>query len=312
MISTKYVSIDHIPSSWVFEYYCELNQKLCGQELKIKSLINRNERTPSFWIYPKNGRYRFWDFSSGYKGTALTLVMLLFNLDEKEAIKKICIDYEKEGLNPVELEELKEEPKYRIKEYNIRAWNKTDAEFWVQFNIGSSLLEKFNVRPLESFVMAKEGLQFTLKKRMAYGFFKKDGTLYKIYEPFAYNKSYKFLTFDPYLQGSEQLTYNPDTLVLCSSLKDVMSLISLNLNVEAVAPSSENTIISKGIITSYRVKYNRIFTLFDNDQAGHNAMRRYESLYGIPGIYLNLSKDLSDSIRDFNTKKVKQILEITL
>ena len=37
-------------------------------------------------------------------------------------------------------------------------------------------------------------------------------------------------------------------------------------------------------------------------------MEKYEEMYGIPGIYLKMSKDLSDSVRDFGADKVKQYL----
>ena len=51
--------------------------------------------------------------------------------------------------------------------------------------------------------------------------------------------------------------------------------------------------------------------MFDNDAAGHMAMSKYQKAYGIPGIYLNLSKDLSDSVRDHGPVLVrKSILSI--
>jgi hypothetical protein len=52
MISTKNLvsSIIDVPDHWIFEHYCNLSEKLVGQDVKIKSLFNPTERTPSFSI----------------------------------------------------------------------------------------------------------------------------------------------------------------------------------------------------------------------------------------------------------------------
>jgi 5S rRNA maturation endonuclease (ribonuclease M5) len=308
MLSLK-LDIDDIPTSWIFEFYCNLDFKLTGQNVKIKSLFNTTERTPSFWIHTYNNKYRFWDFSSGLRGSALQFVILYFDIDEYEAIQKIRKDYFEhtngqiikqtskfETFNPVE--------KFKIKSFKKRKWRKNDAKFWLQFNISSKILEHYNVYPLETFTIYKKDKELRFEKPMVYGYFKKNGDLYKIYEP--YNKKNKFLTFDNYLQGLEQLKYEKNNLIICSSLKDLMSLKSLNLESEYVSPNSENTIIKKQFITIFKFKYKNVYTLFDNDVAGKNASEKYLKLFNIPYLTLNLSKDVSDSIRDLNPKIVKE------
>ena len=88
----------------------------------------------------------------------------------------------------------------------------------------------------------------------------------------------------------------------------MMSLDSLNFNIETVAPGSENTMIPKNIMSSYILKYNNIYTLFDNDEAGFRASKKYEEMYGIQSIHINLSKDISDSIKDYTPTKVKNFI----
>ena len=51
-----------------------------------------------------------------------------------------------------------------------------------------------------------------------------------------------------------------------------------------------------------------LFHLFDNDKPGHDAMDKYQQKFGIPGLYLNLSKDISDSIRDHGHAITKKVL----
>ncbi len=48
--------------------------------------------------------------------------------------------------------------------------------------------------------------------------------------------------------------------------------------------------------------------LFDNDQPGIDAMKKYQDKYSLPPIHLSMSKDLSDSVRDHGIHKVKEIL----
>ena len=57
-----------------------------------------------------------------------------------------------------------------------------------------------------------------------YGFFKEDGTLYKIYSPKIRRK--KFIKVKDYLQGLDQLKYDKPYLVICSSLKDALCIIT--------------------------------------------------------------------------------------
>ena len=74
-----------------------------------------------------------------------------------------------------------------------------------------------------------------------YGYFDKDGKVYKIYQPS--QKKYKFIKINAHLQGFDQLEYNQPYLVICSSLKDAMCLSQFNYNLEVIAPDSENTVI---------------------------------------------------------------------
>ena len=86
MISTATIisDLNQVPREWVFEYYLNLNQRLSGQSLKIKSVFSSKDKVPSMCIYTDhNGRYRFKDFSSGYGGDGLNLVMYLFQLGSR-------------------------------------------------------------------------------------------------------------------------------------------------------------------------------------------------------------------------------------
>jgi len=314
MITTKNLvtSAHDVPSYWVFEYYCKLSVKLTGQTEKIKSLFNPAEKTPSFVIYVSNNEYVFNDFSSGKGGNKLLFVQYYFNLSVGDAVNKVIDDY-RNYLNNVPIDDrgiIQQPTRYEIENYTKRSWNKEDAKFWLQYNISSSILEKYRVIPVSSFTFLKEkeGREHhtTIALPFIYIYTRLDGTAYKIYQP--HNTDRKFTKVTNYIQGTDQLKFEKPNLIIGSSLKDIMCLSSFGFNAEFVAPDSENTIIPSGAISIYKSKYKNVITLFDNDEAGIKGMNKYKSTYDIPGVILPLSKDISDSVRDHGLEKTREVL----
>lgn len=318
MLRTKSLVVDlkEIPREWVFEHYLQLPARLAGQEEKIKSVFSSKDNTPSLTIYldKRSTQYRFKDFSSGKGGDGLQLVQDMFGLLRGDASRKIIEDYNHWTLSNeprATLQEFKTRAKYKLKSFEKRSWSTKDKYYWTKFRIGSSLLEKYAVYPLSHYILQRSDEfgtdELYIDGQMIYGFFKKDGTLYKIYQPML--KENKFIKIESHIQGSEQLTYAKDYLAVTSALKDLMSLEALKFsNVEAVAPDSENSFLPDSIIALYKVKYKAIFVIFDNDEAGKKAMKKWEERFNIPGVLLNLSKDLSDSIKDQGEDIVRSAL----
>lgn len=318
MLSTKSIitSITDVPREWVFEYYLNLTEKLTGQDVKIKSAFNPVDKNPSMYIFLSNSTvYRYKDFSSGKTGDALDLVQELFKLSTRgETAHKIMQDYGKFILTHDEdysARDFKKKAKYQVVDFTERAWTNIDEKFWTKFHIGSKLLEFYKVAPLLNYTIKKEEddqvKEITIKSNNSYGYFRKDGTLYKIYHP--YVKDYKFIKVKDYIQGSDQLTMTVPYLIICSSLKDIMAFTKLGYkNAEAIAPDSENILIPEHMISAYKHKYKGICTLFDNDAPGIESMKKYKNKYDIPQVILEMSKDLSDSIKDHGIIKVKQTL----
>jgi len=320
MLRTKSLisKLTEIPREWVFEYYLKLDEKLTGQDVKIASIFNPGEKNPSMFIYYANtvGSYKFKDFSSQDKsGDAIRLVELIFNLKNRgEAAHKIIEDYNQWSLNNQEdynLREFKVRTRYQVKEFTTRGWNTLDKNYWMSFGIGSKFLKFYDVSALDSYKMIKEEdgetKELNIKGSFIYGYFRTDGTLYKIYQPKV--KDSKFIKIKEYIQGTEQLTYRAEYLIICSSLKDMMSLRALGYNnVECVAPDSENTLIGEQVIEAYRHKYKGICTLFDNDEAGIKAMNKYKEKYNIPFLHLEIEKDLSDAVKQIGIEEVKKII----
>lgn len=313
MLSTTDLNFtSDIPDIWVFEHYITLPETLIGQSVKIRSAFNVNDKVPSMIIYldGRDLKYKFKDFSSGLFGDCINLVQYLYNLSYTDAIKKIQSDYA--GVPDVKKRQIVQHDRYKVTDYQIRLWNNEDVKYWSQYKLGSDILEKYEVYPLDYYIMTKKEIDGTLRsfrkvQQYTYGYFNSSGELIKIYQPKLKDK--KFIKVKHYLQGIDQLTYKTKYLLITSSLKDLMCFMSLGIgNIESVAPDSENTLIDSVLMKKFLSKYDKVMVLFDNDDPGKKSAEKYKELYGVGTINLDLSKDLSDSIKDYGIKEVRQKL----
>jgi hypothetical protein len=318
MISTKNLITDlnQIPREWVFEYYLNLKEKLSGQDVKILSIFNARDKVPSMFIYYDvvSKSYKYKDFSSGNQGDSIELVKVLFNMPTRgHATYKILNDYQIYiKNNTVAVVDIFYHDKYKVVDYEMRHWTNFDQTYWMAYKIGSKMLDRYNVIPLSFFTMSKLGLDgveisYTFKKSYVYGYFRNDGSLYKIYMP--KNTDKKFIKVENYIQGIDQLRYDCKYLLITSSLKDLMAFNKLGIsNIEAIAPDSENTMIGEKAIGELKPHYEKIVVLFDNDDPGIKAAQRYKDKYGFNTILLPMEKDLSDSVKVHGIDKVREVL----
>ena len=315
MLSTKNLINDYkeIDSRWIFEYYAKLTEKLSGQSVKIKSIFNPNDKTPSLVIYvdKQKGYYRFKDFSTGKAGTSIDFIKELYGYSFHQAVTLLLSDYNSFVTNNggCTLAEFRDHGKFQVSDHELRSWNTKDQYQWTQFNIGSTFLNEYCVKPMSSYTMSKtedgETHHIVIKGDYIYGYFKKDGTLYKIYQP--KNKEKKFIKVQDYIQGSEQLK-GYDYLMITSGIKDTGSLDSLKLNLDYISPDSENTMIPQDMMIQFKKDYKKVLVMFDNDKAGIAAMKKYRETYGTPCVLLTLGKDVALATKTYGPKKVKERL----
>jgi len=308
MLSTKHLVQNYrdVPTNWIFEYYCKLPEKLVGQDVKIHSLFNPKDKTPSMCVFfhQKDSKYYFKDFSTGKGGTALKLVQELFKENIKEASGRVISDYNQYVLlhNGTEhsISEFKAHSRYKVVVATPRMWMTHDKNYWTEYGISSKLLEKYNIRPLQSYKMEKtedgELKSLEITGSYIYGFYKNNGEIYKIYQPKV--KEYKFIKIAPYIQGYEQLEKH-QFLLICSSLKDALTIKSAGLAIDVIAPDSENTLIKEEILQELSDRYKKIITLFDNDDAGVAAMKKYKELYNFDYVYFDMEKDVADAVKKY-------------
>ena len=302
--------VNDVPTEWIFETYLNLPENLTGQRVRINSVFNPFDKDPSMYIYfnTEANCYKFKCFSTGKGGGAVELMMLIWNKDYATTVKTIIKDYTN-YLNSGK--SFTKKPlstnQWIVSDYKTRNWNESDAKYWLQFNIGSELLNTYNVKPIYTYTMCNkvnENLTdelFTVTKNNVYGYFNSNNELYKIYQPLNIKK--KFLKLGQHIQGIDQLQ-NKKYLVITSSLKDCMAIKSIpGLDVDVIAPDSENTKLSDKIIEKFKSEYKAVVTYMDSDKAGIMSMNYYLEKFNIPFCYIPLSKDFSDMVKDYGIKK---------
>lgn len=308
-------NVYQVPSTWIFETYLGLAEPLSGQRVRMNSIFNPADKNPSMFLYydRDNNVYKYKCFSTGKGGSAIELMMQIWSCTFKQAAMKITDDYTaflKSGKRCDT--RIIEHSTWVVNDYTLRKWSKADATFWTQYNINSKILEDHNVKPIDRYTMTKKTSdgtpeqEFIVSSKNLYGYFTKEGVLYKIYQP--YNNDRKFIKICDYIQGIDQLQGHKH-LIIISSLKDLMACKSLpHLQIDLIAPDSENTILDKNLIEDLKDKYEAIVTMMDSDQPGINSMQKYKELYNLPFVYLPQEKDLSDIIKTQGPNNALQYL----
>jgi len=280
---------------------------------KVKSIFNSRDTNPSLSFYVKDNKILFNDFSAGLKGDMIKFYITYKKFFNNEDINygqakcNIIEDYKKYLKNNAPVSNHKVQVnRYEIIEYKVKKFSDVHVDYWKQFNITPALLMRYNIHPLDYILFSNDENSYRIRKPMMYGYFKKDGSIYKTYQPFDQDK--KFNIYKQYTQGWEQLTWNKGSVVICSSMKDGLSLTSLGYSADFVAPNSETVMLREDQMNKLIKLYSKVFILYDNDATGNKNADKYVAKYDIRKIELPLSKDISDSVKDYGVDAVKKIL----
>ena len=307
-LSNLVFNIKEINPIWTFSHYLKIPfDQFNGSVIKIKSIFKPDEKTASFCIYTKDNIVKFKDFSTGIGGDHINLISHLEGLNYPQTCAKIINTYNKwvmEG-GVIPLYDEVSYSKYKISGFKTRMWNTLDKDYWLSYGIGSKRLEWGWVKALNEYYMEKDGQVITITGDYIYGYFDKVGELVKIYQP--KNSNCKFFTVKDYVGGEEHQEGNP-FLLIQSSWKDAMCVKEFGVKLDIKVPNSENSYLNPNYVKKQKEQYAKIITLFDADAAGIKAMIRYKELYGFDYVFLDIEKDVSDSIKAKGQQYVKNIL----
>jgi hypothetical protein len=321
-------SLEDVPEEWIYKHYLKISQPLDGRYIRIKSIYSDDDRTPSMFLYYKDGRYKFKDFSSGASGDCYNIVNYLTykntgkHLTYPEMANKVVADYKKYVSEHGSYDPCKIEAEAILYEwgldYSPRSFNALDAGFWSQkYGITRDTLSKHDVFALRKYQLIKNYKDGTKKvykpveDDFIYGYASKSMDIHTIYQP--YNRDLKFLKLKSVIYGEAQLEYKSPLLIIGSSLKDILAMKELKLkNVEYIAPPSENSYIKANKIEELQSYFPYILTLFDNDEAGVRSMKKYKELYNIDYLYCQYEKDMADFVYASGQDEVRKWLTINI
>lgn len=297
----------------IFRYYCsnfkELGTKFCSEL--------RKDSTPSVSIIHWGNGLLYKDFGyTDHTFNCFSYVMAKYNLQFVECLELISNDFGlglAKGTTPPKAKSYEytpiPKPKAKIK-IKSRQWNKDDAKFWKKYGIDKSTLVRYNVQPIDYFWI---NLTRFRVKQIGYAFKFDDG--YKIYQPYEIDDKWYSNVGKSTIQGYRNLPIAHDIVFLTSSLKDVMTLVSMSY--PAVAPQSEMTIPDKEFIDELKQRFCSIVVFYDNDyESDHNPgqtmARRLCEKFNLSNIFIPDhygSKDISDMVSNHGLGVAKEFIK---
>lgn len=247
-------------------------------EIRLKKKYNspfRDDPDPSFEFYINNKSKRLWwkDWGTGETGN--------------------CYAFLDRWTGPITQREVKLIEKEKKPPPEIVTSEIISLDFWKQYGIKKTTLEKFNVKQ----VMSVNG--FTHQKSFIY--YLNNGR-YKIYSPGAKVRFWGTMVKTD-IFGIDQLPETGNLLVITKSLKDVMVLHEMGIN--AISYAAESVTPSKESINELRKRFKNIVLLYDNDKPGMDHSDRISKIHGLKKMFMKTAKDISDCVKETTLKKAE-------
>ncbi len=303
-------------SEWdLWQYY------IPGVQLKrkFKSPLRKDE-TPSVALFVSHsGSLLLKDFATGITMNIWSFLQARYGLNFREALVTVNNDFNLKlmakprmarptmeifGVVTQEKVSYTEGCSIKIKK---RDWNVADQIYWAQYGLTTEFLDSRMVKPLQNYWINEDLVYWYSEKNPAYsyefGYAKR-----KIYSP--YSKKFKFLTNagDSILQGIDYLPQEADTLIITKAYKDVLVLQNLGYN--SVAPQSESMKIPEKFMQNLKVRFNRIYLLYDNDATGMKFSKKLCDEHGLIPIFVpEPTKDISDFRKNFGIVETVGLLK---
>jgi DNA primase len=273
------------------------NFKIIGK--KFHSPFNK-EKTPSCIVFPSNNYLYFKDFSSGKKGNCFSLVQQLEQISYQDSLLKIKNDFDLRINFNNSLKIREYIPKITNIQIRTISWTKKHLDYWKDYGISLNTLKYFNIVPISHYWINYNRFLVNFGFAYCFGNYK-----YKILQPEDNDWKWVSNTNIDIVQGLKQIN-KPEEIIVTSSLKDVACIYE-NLGLQAIAPNSENTMLSKKVIERLQTIKTTIW--FNNDKPGIEAANKYKE-FGF-NIFIHdsdLPKDPSDIYKEgYDLDKVWKI-----
>jgi predicted P-loop ATPase len=324
------------------------NTKL--RKKNYKSIFSEKDDRPSMSIYQDKGTWKFKSFNTGHQGDAFRMWADYYGLNCITHFKELLELINQEMLLGLETENKKKVdlkpiiPKSLIVQeekvslpsqtlsieyipYGDNEISKCHLQYWSQYDITQSVLEKFNVKQVGFLSYISNGgrpISFKYKERnqivSAYDI---EGRV-KVYVPEIASDFYSALFFQGQKKSFSYKNQNKDDIFGLSQLpkegidyilitageKDCMSAYSHGF-INVISLQSENQMPSIELLESLKSRTNIILSCYDNDTAGLNASKRLEASFGIGSVYLPEDvKDIAEYFQKYSADDFQSILSL--
>tara|TARA_R100000353_G_scaffold131553_2_gene93345 strand:- start:807 stop:1832 length:1026 start_codon:yes stop_codon:yes gene_type:complete len=317
--SNEYLSKENLLSKvseyQIFKYFCRNFKEL---NTKFRSDL-REDKSPTVSIALIGQSLRYKDFGyPDHSFNCIDYVAYKYNTDFYGALIHIdsCFGLglhtgvRVKGLVPQVAEPVLKEKKRSEIQVRVRDWDYRDAAYWKQFGISKKLLRIFDVQPITHYWINEQRFScnsISYRYRFDCG--------YKIYRPLESDFKWSSNVGMECLQGYRQLPERGETLVLTSSLKDIMCLAVLDY--PSIALQSEMLVPGQSTIEEAQARFKEVIVLYDNDfdnprNPGQTMAVKICEKYGLDNIVIPSyyrSKDISDLIKDHGLQEAKHVIE---
>lgn len=294
--------ISKVSEADILSYYLGINEVPCV----INSPL-RQDKKPSFGLYSRDGTRIFYtDLSTGEKGGLFDLLSQIWNKSYNEVLYKVYSDIPKFSLNDTITNSINTIK--TINNYNkdtdlqckVREWRNYDIEYWESYGISLQWLKYAEVYPISHKIVIKNGNSFIFKAdKYAYAYVehKENKVTLKIYQPFN-TEGYKWSNKhdSSVISLWTKVPQSGEIICICASLKDALCLWA-NTGIPSIAIQGEGYSISNTAINELKRRFNKVFILLDNDEAGIINGKKLAEQTGFINIVLpkiHEEKDISD------------------
>lgn len=316
--------LSKVTESDILFYYLGISEIPCI----IRSPL-REDKKPSFGLYSNDGKRIFYtDFSTRERGGLFDLLSNMWKISYKEVLEKINKDIPKftsgsniKAYKSCNIRTTNNYNKSTDLQCKIREWRDYDIEYWNSYGVPLEWLKYAEVYPISHKIIIKDNHRYTFgadKYAYAYVEHKEGKVTLKIYQPFNTN-GYKWANKHDTSVISlwTKVPKNGKNICICSSLKDALCLWA-NTGIPSLAIQGEGYTISNTAINDLKNRYENIFILFDNDEAGLLNGEKLSNLTGFTNIVLpkleeyGYPKDISDLYHSLQDKEKFKTIMINL
>ena len=314
-----------------------------------KSIFSEKDDRPSMSIYQEKGTWKFKSFNTGHQGDAFKMWADYYGLDCRTQFKELLelIDQEmclglcdNKGQNVIHKPiysntSIVKKPESSLPSqtlsieyipYSESFISKLYLEYWSQYGIDQSVLERFDVKQVAFLsYTSNSGRSLSFKyaeKHQIVAAYHISGRV-KVYIP-SIECSF---SSDPYFKGQKKsFSYknqtkddvfglvqlpegNLDYVLFTAGEKDCMSAYAHGF-VNVISLQSEHQMPSDDLVNHLRSKTSVLLSCYDNDQAGKNASKKLESSFGIISIRLPEEvKDIAEYFKKYSSDDFQLLLD---